>query len=431
MMRLLGAVLSFYAALVIAAEEVEKNRRHLRSEAVQDSEHVDVKGDHYDYESEDQDLDFFMQDEDGYAEIEDEVGYFFYNLQESRLRRLDNQNPVEAVEELAEEMDAGWVDTTESWEWQLEDGDPFPFPFEIDETLTYKTTQEGELKLDIYYPDSEPTGPYPVVVFTHGGGWTTGSRHHAQSLTKGKAVAALIERGFCVVSVQYRLIDERNARPPYIRDCVIDAKDAMRFLAKNAETHRLDHRRFFTFGDSAGGQIAQMLLLSPSDTLLGDADLYRWDESYTLRAGVSWYGPSDFEKTELMNWNDDPDFVNRFIPRICGARKGDDCPLGRVREVSPVQYLETNSPPLLLIHGDGDETIPIKQAYYMKNRANEIGARVETMYVKNAGHNWKLVEDEMQIEPTKDEIVRATVAFLADHCPGKLGDERWEENTRQ
>lgn len=431
MMRLLGAVLSFYAALVIAAEEVEKNRRHLRSEAVQDSEHVDVKGDHYDYESEDQDLDFFMQDEDGYAEIEDEVGYFFYNLQESRLRRLDNQNPVEAVEELAEEMDAGWVDTTESWEWQLEDGDPFPFPFEIDETLTYKTTQEGELKLDIYYPDSEPTGPYPVVVFTHGGGWTTGSRHHAQSLTKGKAVAALIERGFCVVSVQYRLIDEHNTRPPYIRDCVIDAKDAMRFLAKNAETYHLDHRRFFTFGDSAGGQIAQMLLLSPSDTLLGDADLYRWDESYTLRAGVSWYGPSDFEKTELMNWNDDPDFVNRFIPRICGARKADDCPLGRVREVSPVQYLEPNSPPLLLIHGDGDETIPIKQAYYMKNRANEIGARVETMYVKNAGHNWKLVEDEMQIEPTKDEIVRATVAFLADHCPGKLGDERWEENTRQ
>jgi hypothetical protein len=79
---------------------------------------VDVKGDHYDYsayESEGQDLDFFMQEEDGYAEIEDEVGYF-YNLQESRLRRLDNQNPVEAVEELAEEMD-GLADTTESWAW--------------------------------------------------------------------------------------------------------------------------------------------------------------------------------------------------------------------------------------------------------------------------------------------------------------------------
>jgi dipeptidyl aminopeptidase/acylaminoacyl peptidase len=130
-------------------------------------------------------------------------------------------------------------------------------------------------------------------------------------------------------------------------------------------------------------------------------------------AGVSWYGPCDFEDTQLFNHDDRPDFRDRFGPRILppGSDPADNLRL--YREMSPVNYLSTNSPPLLMVQGDKDTTIPVKHAYRMKEKAEAIGASVEVLIVKNAGHNWRKVNSE--ISPTRDEIVERTVAFLVEH----------------
>ena len=43
--------------------------------------------------------------------------------------------------------------------------------------VVYKTTPQGPLKLDLHYPESpKPGAKYPLVLFTHGGGWATGSK---------------------------------------------------------------------------------------------------------------------------------------------------------------------------------------------------------------------------------------------------------------
>ncbi len=96
--------------------------------------------------------------------------------------------------------------------------------------VPYKTTDKGELKLDLYYPDPKVSGPYPVVVYTHGGGWAAGSKQSAAKASMGKVVSSLAARGFCVAAVDYRLC--RNGQAT-IRDCVTDCKDAIRYLAKN------------------------------------------------------------------------------------------------------------------------------------------------------------------------------------------------------
>ena len=94
---------------------------------------------------------------------------------------------------------------------------------------------------------------------------------------------ALNEQGFCVASVEYRLCTKNGLIT--VRDCVTDSKDAMRFLAKNAEQYSIDVDRVFTWGDSAGGHLAQMLLLSPPESFPGDPALA--DARYRLVAGVS------------------------------------------------------------------------------------------------------------------------------------------------
>ena len=113
------------------------------------------------------------------------------------------------------------------------------------------------------------------------------------------------------------------------------------------------------------------------------------------------------------NHDDRADFKERFGGRIIGLDASNEDKLKLYREMSPIQYLKQDSPPLLMIQGDRDTTIPVKHAHYMKEKAEAAHAPVEIMIIKNSGHNWRKVDAD--IEPTADEIIERTVSFFADH----------------
>ena len=277
--------------------------------------------------------------------------------------------------------------------------------------IVYKTLEQKKLGLDLYYPigTAESDSPHPLIIYTHGGGWASGSKLGiARGLFK-PVFQELLRNGFAIASVDYRLCRAGNS--VMMRDCVIDCKDAARYLAQNSESLSLDTDLFFVMGDSAGGQIAQMMLLTPPDMLAGDEALQ--SASYRMVAGVSWYGPCDFEKSDLFNHDDRDNFRDRFGPRILGENKDAENKLELYREMSPINYLKANSPPLLMIQGDSDTTIPVKHAHYIREKADAIGAPVETMIIRNSGHNWRQVD--APIEPSKEAIMERTVQFFNDH----------------
>lgn len=281
------------------------------------------------------------------------------------------------------------------------------------ENVAYKSVSaKRSLLLDLYYPDSiSKSSKLPLVVYTHGGGWAAGSKDAAKRGSMQKVVAGLTGHGFCVASVQYRLY--KKGGQITIKDCVTDCKDAIRFLVKNHQEYQIDPKRIFTFGDSAGGQIAQMLLLSSPDSFPGNESLE--NQRYETIAGVSWYGPCDFEKTELFNHDGRADFRDRFGPRILKPDHDPNDKLALYREMSPINYLSSKSPPLLMIQGDQDTTIPVHHAHYMKARAEEVGGAVEISIVKNAGHNWRMADGKTPIEPSREVVIEKTVEFLAKH----------------
>lgn len=285
-----------------------------------------------------------------------------------------------------------------------------PSPDAVKLDVTYKITGQGPLRLDLYYPaPPQPATRYPLVLFTHGGGWAAGDKTIGDRGVRFRGVSALNAQGFCVASVDYRLCTKEGTIT--IRDCVTDSKDALRFLAKNAAQFSLDGNRVFTFGDSAGGHLAQMLLLSPPASFPGDPALA--DATYRLIAGVSWYGPCDFEKTELFNPDGRAGFRDRFGARILPPGADAKDKLAAYREVSPVNYLRPGGPPLLMIQGDKDTTIPVHHARCMKERADAVRAPVEILVVQNAGHNWR--EAGGPLRPPLDEIVAQTAAFMQRH----------------
>jgi len=98
---------------------------------------------------------------------------------------------------------------------------------------------------DIYYPEPWEGKDYPVIVSIHGGGWFYGDKKLYGLYTK-----YLASKGFAVVNFNYRLA------PEYKYPCgFLDCCRLMDFLAKNAEAYRLDLRRLYMVGDSAGAQL--------------------------------------------------------------------------------------------------------------------------------------------------------------------------------
>lgn len=275
--------------------------------------------------------------------------------------------------------------------------------------VCYKQVDGRKLYLDFYFPDEDTMTDKPVVVFTHGGGWAAGSKDKAGIGSFAQVHKALLKEGFCVMSAGYRLVNK--GANSGMRDCVIDAKDAVRFISAHKKELGIDPNKIYTFGDSAGGQMAQMLLLSSADSLQCDAELAKF--SFKTVAGVSWYGPCDFQDISLFNHDDRENFKDRFGARIMGGGAKPEDKVKLYKEMSPVSYLTKDSPPLLMIQGDKDTTIPVKQAYRMQEELKTVLAPVEIMIIKNAGHNWRSVD--APIEPTREEIVQETIDFFLKH----------------
>ncbi len=97
----------------------------------------------------------------------------------------------------------------------------------------------------LYAPDT--TGPAPVLLYLHGGGFTIGSIATHDTLCRELARLA----GCMVVSLDYRLAPEH--RFPTASN---DAWDALQWLAQHAHTLGADAQRLAVGGDSAGGTLA-------------------------------------------------------------------------------------------------------------------------------------------------------------------------------
>lgn len=112
----------------------------------------------------------------------------------------------------------------------------------------------GAVPLRVYTP--EGSGPFPVLLYLHGGGWVVGSLDSHDDLCRSLCKRA----GALVASVDYRLAPEERF-PSGLQD----ASNALRWLAANAASLKGDPARLAVGGDSAGANLAAALALRTRD----------------------------------------------------------------------------------------------------------------------------------------------------------------------
>lgn len=114
--------------------------------------------------------------------------------------------------------------------------------------------RDGQIRVRVYRPAG--TGPFPVHLFLHGGGWCIGTLDERDP--RCRQISA---RARCVVaSVEYRLAPE-NAYPTPPEDCYA----ALEWVAANASKLGVDASRISVGGESAGANLAAVLCLMTRD----------------------------------------------------------------------------------------------------------------------------------------------------------------------
>ena len=246
--------------------------------------------------------------------------------------------------------------------------------------LAYATLSSTQ-KLDIYLP-ATGSGPFPLVIMVHGGGFMFGDKTDGGGLT---GVDALLAAGYAVASINYRLSGEAQY-PAQIHD----AKAAVRFLRANATQYNLNPDKFGAWGASAGGNLVSLLGTTCGVAELEGPELGNADQSSCVQAVVDWFGPIDFLKMQEQlttggcssNTND----ASSPESKLVGA------PIQTVPEkvalTNPMNYITSDDAPFFIENGTADCNIPPIQN---KNLAEALSAVIgadEVTYVslEGAGH---------------------------------------------
>jgi acetyl esterase/lipase len=254
--------------------------------------------------------------------------------------------------------------------------------------VTYCTMNGLEQKLDIYYPATG--GPWPVVMYIHGGSWREGDK------AEGSGWNYLNAQGYLVVSVNYRLAAYDIKFPAMIED----VKCAVRFLRAHASEYNLDPDHFAAIGASAGGHL--VALMGTSDESAGwDVGEYL-DQSSRVQAVISMSGLSDFT-IEMY------DGISMAIYFAFGQLPGKVNPANTA--ASPVTYITPDDPPFLIIHGSEDGVVPLDQAQVLNERLTAAGVPSTLVVVENADHSLQAMPNRTAI-PSPQEVSDMILQFL-------------------
>jgi acetyl esterase/lipase len=278
--------------------------------------------------------------------------------------------------------------------------------FQHKETVVYKTVDGDSLNMDIFYPDaSKMKENNPWMIHVHGGGWAGGSKYNILKPPFLSTLHTLVDSGVVCVSIEYR--KARGSSNAY--DAVVDAKDATRFLLKNAEKFKLDKKRYGIWGGSAGGHLSLVTALAVDSDFQGDLKLA--DVATQYKCVVSY-----FPFTSCLNPDLRPGSIfedETLFVRLLGAPLNDKLELARL--LSPTELLNECSSPILLIHGDKDNILPIKNSLFMMEVAKKKNADVQLLTIQNAGHSFSGVD----ISPSMNELNDYAAMYILSHLKEK------------
>lgn len=240
----------------------------------------------------------------------------------------------------------------------------------VEKDVVYDDALSDVCTLDIYCPPLKGRDKYPVLVDVHGGGWITGDKHWRRGLNR-----AFADMGLCVISPNYGL-SPRFKYP----ECVKHLFACFKWICDHAEERRLDLDNVLITGDSAGGQLACLVLAIQNNAEV-KARIGAVDSPLRFKGGMlvcGAYDPDSMAKNILSN--------KLFLEMTGYGRK-------HLREfkdydlMTPVNFVDKDFPAdVMVAYGRFDAFVGGNEKILFK-RLNELGIPYREYRAKGAGEH--------------------------------------------
>jgi acetyl esterase/lipase len=281
-----------------------------------------------------------------------------------------------------------------------------------DKEITSITNQsyrsgDADALLDVYFPANTKTEQkLPVVIWTHGGAWLSGSKD-----TYPQYFRILASAGITVVAPNYSLAPEKTYPTP-----IHQLNDVYSYLKNNTGRFHADMNNVFLAGDSAGAQLsAQMaaIITNPEYAKIVDITPSLTPEQLKgvlLNCGIykmEGLVHPDPQLPKIIGWGDDvsvwaylgtPDFSQPIM-----------------RQVSPYYYAKDTFPPTYISGGNADP-LTDAQSKPFADKLKSLGVEVAPHFFP-ADHEPKLPHEYQFNLDTKDgeEALDAMWVFVEKH----------------
>jgi len=206
---------------------------------------------------------------------------------------------------------------------------------------------------------AEGDGPRPLLVYIHGGGWTTGDKDAASWVRPD--FQAFLDRGISCAAINYRLAPLHPLPTP-----VHDAARAIQFLRSKAEAWGIQKDRIVLTGGSAGA-CTSLWIACHDDLADPDAEDPVKRESSRVRGAVGLSGQTSIDPPVIKAWLGPKVLEHRMIPMAVGLTAMEEVMSDYAkyealyREFSPINHVSEDDPPLFLFY-PADLTLPSKDA---------------------------------------------------------------------
>ena len=236
--------------------------------------------------------------------------------------------------------------------------------------LPYDVVHKSQC-LDVYLTSSDK--PTPAMIYIHGGGWRAGSKKRVPEWLK----VFVADGQLSVIAVEYRFTSVAT-HPAQVTDCM----RAVQFVRHNAKAWKIDPERIGVTGGSAGGHLSAYVALH-DDVAITDSNDVVQRYSSRVTCAVSFAGPTDWSLLGTIEHG------HPAYRQLLGYTP--DTPVSRMkaellRDVSPISFASRDDPPIMQIHGDHDDVVPLQHASNLHSRLESLGVNSELVVIPGGKH---------------------------------------------
>ncbi len=238
--------------------------------------------------------------------------------------------------------------------------------------------------VDVYLAKSDKRTP--AMIYIHGGGWRAGSKKSVPGWLRSFVAAGQLS----VVAVEYRFTDVAT-HPAQVNDCL----RAIQFVRHNAAKWNIDPQRIGVTGGSAGGHLSAYVALH-DDAAKASADDPVERESSRVACAVSFAGPTDWSLLSTI------DHRHPAYRQLIGYEPGtpvEKLDAALVKDVSPISFATNDDPPIMQVHGDKDDIVPLEHASKLQRKLETVGATTELVVIAGGNHGVAGAGDSVTKQP--------------------------------